>query len=69
MRYLTGTQTLTLINSANGSGILKWWVDAYFSVRPNMRVSTEEDYLWDMGFPLQVPTNRSSLVEGLRKLR
>ena len=69
MQYLAGMQTLPLILSANGIGILKWWVDAYFSVRPNMRVSTEEDYLWDMGFPLQVPTNRSSLVEGLRKLR
>jgi hypothetical protein len=28
---------LPLILSANGSGILKWWVDASFAVHPNMR--------------------------------
>ena len=28
MRYIRGTHTLPLILSANGSGILKWWVDA-----------------------------------------
>ena len=28
MRYIRGTRTLQLILSANGSGILKWWVDA-----------------------------------------
>ena len=28
MRYIRGTRTLPLILSANGSGILKWWVDA-----------------------------------------
>jgi len=28
---------MPLILSANGSGILKWWVDASFVVHPNMR--------------------------------
>ena len=28
MRYIRGTLTLPLILSANGSGILKWWMDA-----------------------------------------
>ena len=28
MRYIRGTLALTLIISANGSGVLKWWVDA-----------------------------------------
>jgi hypothetical protein len=28
---------MPLILSANGSGILKWWVDASFAVHPNMR--------------------------------
>ena len=37
VRYLTGTWTLPLILSANGSAILKCWVDAYFSVHPKMR--------------------------------
>jgi hypothetical protein len=37
MRYIRGTHTMPLILSANGSGILKWWVDAFFAVHPNMR--------------------------------
>jgi hypothetical protein len=36
MRYIRGTRTMLLILSANGSGILKWWVDALFTVHPNM---------------------------------
>jgi hypothetical protein len=36
MRYIRGTRTMPLILSANGSGILKWWVDASFDVHPNM---------------------------------
>jgi hypothetical protein len=36
MRYIRGTRTMPLILSANGSGILKWWVDASFAVHPNM---------------------------------
>ena len=37
MKYLRGTRMLPLILSANGSGILKWWIDAAFAVHPNMR--------------------------------
>ena len=36
-RYIRGTRTLMLSLSANGSGILKWWVDASLAVHPNMR--------------------------------
>jgi hypothetical protein len=36
MIYIRGTRTMPLILSANGRGILKWWVDASFDVHPNM---------------------------------
>jgi hypothetical protein len=36
MKYLRGMRMLPLILSANGTGILKWWVDAAFAVHPNM---------------------------------
>jgi hypothetical protein len=37
MKYLGGLRMLLpLILSANGTGILKWWVDAAFSVHSNM---------------------------------
>jgi hypothetical protein len=35
MRYLRGTHMMPLILSSNGSGSLKWWVDALFAVHPN----------------------------------
>jgi hypothetical protein len=37
MIYSRGTRTMPLILSANGSGILKWWVVASFAANPNMR--------------------------------
>jgi hypothetical protein len=37
MKYLRGTCTLPLIVSADGTGILKWWVDAAFAFHPNMQ--------------------------------
>jgi hypothetical protein len=37
MRYTRGTHTMPLILSANGIGILKWWVDALFAIHPNIR--------------------------------
>jgi hypothetical protein len=37
MKYLRGMHTLPLILSANGTCILKWWVDAAFAVHPIMQ--------------------------------
>jgi hypothetical protein len=45
MRYIRGTRTMPLILSANGSGILKWWVDASFAVHTSM------DCPWGEFFP------------------
>ena len=36
MKYIRGSRTMPLILSANGMGILKWWVDASFAVHPNL---------------------------------
>ena len=36
MKYIRGTRNLPLISSANGSIILKWWIDGSFSVNTNM---------------------------------
>ena len=40
IKYICGTLELPLILSADGSGIIKWWVDASFAVHPNMRGHT-----------------------------
>jgi hypothetical protein len=40
MKYLRVTRTLQLILSANGTGILKWWVDAAFA-SPSQHVRTK----------------------------
>jgi hypothetical protein len=52
MKYLRGTRTLPLILSANGSGILKWWVDASFAVHPNMRGHSGGGLSLGRGFPI-----------------
>ena len=51
MKYLRGTRKLPLILSADGSGILKWWVDASFAVHPNMRGHSGGGLSLGRGFP------------------
>jgi len=52
MKYLRGTRTMPLILSADGSGILKWWVDAAFAVHPNMRGHSGGGLSLGRGFPV-----------------
>jgi hypothetical protein len=67
MKYLRSTRTLPLILSANGSGILKWWVDASFAVHPNMKGHSGGGLSLGRGFPIVSSTkqklNTRSLME------
>jgi hypothetical protein len=58
MKYLRGTRTLPLILSTNGSGILKWWVDASFAVHPNMRGHSRGRLSLGQGFPIVSSTKQ-----------
>jgi hypothetical protein len=58
MKYLRGTRTLLLILSANGTGILKWWVDAAFAVHPNMRGHSGGGLSLGRGFPIVSSTKQ-----------
>jgi hypothetical protein len=58
MRYIRGTRTMPLILSANGSGILKWWVDASFAVHPNMRGHSGGGLSLGRGFPIVSSTKQ-----------
>jgi hypothetical protein len=58
MIYIRGTLTMPLILSANGSGILKWWVDASFAVHPNMRGHSGGGLLLGRGFPIVSSTKQ-----------
>jgi hypothetical protein len=49
---------MPLILSANGSGILKWWVDASFTVRPNMCGHSGGGQSLGRGFPILRSTNQ-----------
>lgn len=51
MRYLRHTRELPLILSANGTGIMKWYVDASFAVHPNMRGHSGGGVTFGRGFP------------------
>jgi hypothetical protein len=52
MKYLRGTRTLPMILSANGTSILKWWVDAAFAVHPNMQGHSGGGLSLGRGFPI-----------------
>jgi hypothetical protein len=52
MHYIRGMHKLPLILSANGSGILKWWVDASFAVHLNMRGHSGGGLSLGRGFPI-----------------
>jgi hypothetical protein len=58
MKYLRGTKSLPLILSANGSGIIKWYVDGSFGVHPNMRGHTGGGFSMGRGFPIVTSTKQ-----------
>jgi hypothetical protein len=58
MKYLRGTRDLPLILSADGSGIMKWWVDASFAVHPNMRGHSGGGLSLGQGFPIVSSTKQ-----------
>ena len=51
-------RTLPLILSANGSSILKWWVNASFAVHPNMRGNSGGGLSLGRGFPIVSSTKQ-----------
>ena len=69
MRYIRCTRTLPLILSDNGSGILKWWVDASFDVHPNTRGNSGGGLSLVLGFRIvsstkqRINTRSSTLTE------
>ena len=58
MKHLRKTLLLPLILSANGSGILKWWVDASFAVHPNVRGQSGGGSSMGRGFPVVSSTKQ-----------
>ena len=59
IKYIRKTIYLPLILSANGSGFLKWWIDAYYAVHPNMRVNTCGGISMGIGFPIMKSTKQN----------
>jgi hypothetical protein len=49
---------MPLILSANGSGILKWWVDAFFAVHPNFGGHSGGGLSMGRGFPIVSSTKQ-----------
>ena len=68
MRYIRGTCTLPLTLSANGSGILKWGVDASFDVYPNMQGHSGRGLSLGRGFPIVSSTKKNSTLAALQRL-
>jgi hypothetical protein len=60
MKYVRGTRDLPLILSANGSGMLKWWIDGSHGVHPNMRGHSGGGLSMGQGF-LIAPSTKQKL--------
>ena len=58
VRYIRGTRQLPLILSADGTHILKWWVDAAFTVHPNMQGQSGGGLSLGRGFPIMGSTKQ-----------
>ena len=58
MRYIRVTRRLPLILSADGTHILKWWVDAEFAVHSNMRGHSRGGLSLGRGFPIMGSTKQ-----------
>ena len=58
MQYLHGTKDLPLILGADGTGIVKWFVDASFAVHPNMRSYTGGALTLGRGCPVVTSTKQ-----------
>ncbi len=56
VEYLRSTRELPLILAANGTGVLRWYVDALFAVHPNMRGHTGGAMTMGTGFSLDKST-------------
>ena len=56
MKYMRGTRDLPFILSANGNGVLKWWIDSSYAVHPNMRGHTDGGISMGRGFPIVTST-------------
>ena len=58
MEYLRNDRLRPLILSADGSGVLMWYVDASFAVHPNMRSHTGGVFTMGRGFPINSSTKQ-----------
>jgi hypothetical protein len=58
MRYLKGTKSLPLLLSADGSGIVKWYVDGSYGTHPDLRGHTGGGLSMGTGFPIVTSTKQ-----------
>jgi hypothetical protein len=58
MKYLGGTRELPLILGSDGTGVVKWYVDASFAVHPNMRGHTGGAVTLGRGCPIVTSTKQ-----------
>ena len=58
MKYIRYTKLLPLILRADGTGILKWYVDGSHGVHPNMRGHTGGGLTMGTGFPITASTKQ-----------
>ena len=55
IKYVRGKKEMPLILGANGTGMLKWYVDGSYGFHPNMRGHSEGGLTTGRGFPVTSP--------------
>ena len=58
MKYVRSTKDLPLTLSANGSGMLKWWIDGSHGVHPTLRGHTGGGLSMGRGFPISASSKQ-----------
>ena len=58
MMYIRGTLDLILTISANGTGMLKWYVDGSYGVHPNIREHSGGGFSMGTGLPISYFTKQ-----------
>ena len=68
MMYIRGTIDLPLTLSANGAGMLKWYVDGSYGVHPNMRRNSGGRLSMGIGFPISSSTKQKFNTRSSKEL-
>ena len=67
IRFLRDTKTDKITLQADGTNVISWWIDASFTVHPNMRSNTGAVMSMGKGCPISISTKQKIIRAALPK--